>query len=87
VADESYLRESILVPARKVRAGWRPIMPPYEGQVSEEDMVRLIAFLKGLRRPGDYPPQVQEAEPPEAREKGKGKEKEKAVGKDKGKGK
>jgi cytochrome c oxidase subunit II len=66
LADESYIRESILIPARKVRAGWRPIMPPYQGQVGPDDMARLLAFLKGLREAKDYPPQVQQAEPPEA---------------------
>lgn len=69
LADESYLRESILVPARKVRAGWRPIMPPYEGQVSEDDLIRLIAFIKDLKRAEDYPPLLQSAEPPEAKGK------------------
>ena len=54
LADESYLRESILFPARKVRAGWRPIMPTFKNQVSEDDLIRLVAFLKGLRS-GDTP--------------------------------
>ena len=68
LADESYLRESILYPARKVRAGWRPIMPSYSGQVSEEDMVRLVAFLKSLRT-GQTPPRVEHATPPAVEEK------------------
>jgi len=69
VADESYLRESIRTPAAKVRAGWRPIMPAFtKDKVSEEDMVKLIAFLKGLRQ-GQTPPRVEESEPPEAKVK------------------
>jgi cytochrome c oxidase subunit 2 len=62
-ADESYLRESILFPNAKVRQGYRSIMPTYQGQVSEDDLVRLVAFLKGLG-PGQTPPRVEQAEPP-----------------------
>ncbi len=67
VADESYLRESILYPARKVRAGWRPIMPTYKGQVSEDDLIRLIAFIKSLK-PGETPSRVEESTPPAVKE-------------------
>jgi cytochrome c oxidase subunit 2 len=48
VADEAYLRESILLPAAKVVKGWQPIMPTYQGQVSEEQLIDLIAYLKSL---------------------------------------
>jgi cytochrome c oxidase subunit 2 len=66
-ADETYLRESILYPAAKVRAGYRPIMPSFKGQVSEDDLLRLIAFIKSLG-PGQTPPRVEEANPPEVKE-------------------
>ena len=36
IADETYLRESILNPQAKVVAGFQPIMPTFQGQVSEE---------------------------------------------------
>ena len=39
VADEAYLRESILTPAAKIVDGYQPIMPTYQGQVSEEDVL------------------------------------------------
>jgi cytochrome c oxidase subunit 2 len=66
LADESYLRESIRFPANKVRDGWRPIMPAFTKEmVSEQDMVKLIAFLKTLE-PGGTPPRVEESIPPEA---------------------
>jgi cytochrome c oxidase subunit 2 len=68
VADESYIRESILYPARKIRAGYRPIMPSFKGQVSEEDLIRLIAFIKALE-PGGTPSRVEESTPPEVSEK------------------
>ena len=70
VADESYLRESILYPARKVRAGWRPIMPSFiaefrtkKGTIDEEQLVSLIAYVKSLHE-GDLPPRVEESSPP-----------------------
>jgi cytochrome c oxidase subunit 2 len=48
VADENYLRESILFPMRQVVAGYEPIMPTYEGRISEEQLVELVAYLKSL---------------------------------------
>ena len=47
-ADEDYLRESILSPAAKVVAGYQPIMPSFQGQVSEEGLLQLISYIKGL---------------------------------------
>jgi cytochrome c oxidase subunit II len=48
VADENYVRESILVPAAKVVSGFKPIMPSFQGQVSEEQLDALIAYVKSL---------------------------------------
>ena len=45
-ADESYLRDSILLPQKDVVAGYAPIMPSYQGVASEDDLIRLIAYLK-----------------------------------------
>src|SRR5581483_7929978 len=50
VADDAYIRESILNPRAKVVQGWQPIMPTFQGQVSEEDLIQLIAFVRALRR-------------------------------------
>ena len=50
VADEVYIRESILNPRAKVVAGFRPIMPTFAGQVSEESVLQLIAYVKSLAR-------------------------------------
>lgn len=50
VADEAYLRESILRPAAKVVAGFRPIMPPFEGQIGEEGLMQLITYIKSLAK-------------------------------------
>ena len=48
VADDTYLHESILTPAARVVAGYQPIMPTYQGQLGEEDVGALIAYIKSL---------------------------------------
>jgi cytochrome c oxidase subunit 2 len=48
VADEAYIRESILDPRAKTVAGYGQIMPVYQGQLSEESLVELVAYLKSL---------------------------------------
>ncbi len=63
IADEDYIRESILAPGAKIVAGWQNIMPTFKGQVDEEDIIQLIAFIKGLRR-GQTPRRVEEYWPP-----------------------
>jgi cytochrome c oxidase subunit 2 len=45
VADDNYLRDSILLPRKDVVAGFEPLMPSFAGQVSEEDLQALIAYL------------------------------------------
>jgi cytochrome c oxidase subunit 2 len=50
-ADETYIRESILRPAQKQVAGYQQIMPTYEGQISEEGVMHLIAYIKTLGAP------------------------------------
>jgi len=48
VANESYIRESILNPRAKVVAGFQPIMPTFQGQVTEEQVLQLIAYIKSI---------------------------------------
>lgn len=48
VADEAYIRESILNPRAKVVAGYETLMNTYQGQVSEEQILDIIAYLKSL---------------------------------------
>ncbi len=48
-ADESYIRESILQPQAKIVAGYQPIMPTFQGQLSEEQILALIAYVKSLQ--------------------------------------
>jgi len=49
VADESYLRESIMNSQAKVVEGYQPIMPAFQGMVSEENLMQLVAYLKALK--------------------------------------
>jgi cytochrome c oxidase subunit II len=48
LADENYVRESILSPAAKVVNGYQPIMPSFAGRLSDDDIVQLIAYLKSI---------------------------------------
>jgi cytochrome c oxidase subunit 2 len=52
LADEAYLRESILKPMTKISKGFQPLMPTYEGQVGEEQILQLIAYIKSLEAQG-----------------------------------
>lgn len=55
-ADEAYLRDSILQPRRAVVAGFAPLMPSFKGIVNDDQMVRLIAYLKSLPTGQGVPP-------------------------------
>jgi cytochrome c oxidase subunit 2 len=49
VADEGYVRESILTPGAKLVAGYQAVMPTYKGLLSEEDVMRLVAYVRSLK--------------------------------------
>ena len=51
MADENYVRESILSPAAKIVVGFKPIMPTFQGMVSEEQLNALVAYMKSLSQP------------------------------------
>lgn len=48
VADEQYIRNSILNPGSQIVEGYQPIMPTFKGQVTEEQLVALVAYIKSL---------------------------------------
>jgi cytochrome c oxidase subunit 2 len=50
-ANEDYIRESILNPAAKIVRGYQPIMPTFKGQVTEEELIQLVNYLKTLDAP------------------------------------
>jgi len=52
LADDNYVRESILDPKAKVTAGFQPIMPTFQGIVSEEQLLQLTAYIKSLGTEG-----------------------------------
>ena len=52
VANEDYVRESILNPRAKVVAGFQPIMPTFQGLVSEEQVLQLVAYVRSLGQEG-----------------------------------
>jgi cytochrome c oxidase subunit 2 len=47
-ADRGYIRESIQNPAAKIVAGYAPIMPTFEDQISEEELLQLVAYIESL---------------------------------------
>ena len=51
VADENYVRESILNPTAKIVSGFKPVMPTFQGIVSEEQLNALVAYVKSLSQP------------------------------------
>jgi cytochrome c oxidase subunit II len=48
-ADDAYIRESILQPKAKIVAGYQPVMPTFQGLVSEEQILNLTAYIKSLQ--------------------------------------
>lgn len=48
LADEAYIRESILFPNERVVAGYQPIMPTYEGRIDEEQLLQLVEYIRSL---------------------------------------
>jgi cytochrome c oxidase subunit 2 len=48
IADEKYIHDSILYPARDIAAGYEPLMPSYEGRITEEQIFELVTYIKSL---------------------------------------
>jgi len=48
VGNDAYLRESILRPNAKIVAGYPPIMPTFQGQISEEGLLHILAYIRSL---------------------------------------
>jgi cytochrome c oxidase subunit 2 len=51
IADENYVRDSILLPKKDVVAGFDPIMPSFAGQIPEEDIAAIIDYIRATGRP------------------------------------
>ena len=67
VADESYIREAIVNPQAVLVAGYPPIMPTFQGLISEEGLLQLVAYVKSLSSapPADAPASAAPAITPE----------------------
>jgi cytochrome c oxidase subunit 2 len=48
VADETYIRDSILDPKNQVAAGYAPVMPTFAGQIGEDDLAKLVAYIESI---------------------------------------
>jgi cytochrome c oxidase subunit 2 len=48
IADDKYIRDSILLPRSQIAAGYEPLMPSFGGKVSEEQLLRLVLYIKSL---------------------------------------
>ena len=64
LADESYLRESILEPQAKITAGFQSLMPSFQGRVNEEQLMQLVAYVGSLGARGNSPAVVPAVPPP-----------------------
>ena len=65
MVDDAYLRESIVLPQAKIVDGFLPIMPTFQGLVSEEQLLQLIAYVKSLEAAGTaQPPAAPAGTPP-----------------------
>ena len=49
LVDDAYLRDAILNPSEHVTAGFSPIMPTYQGQISEDGLIDLVEFIKNMQ--------------------------------------
>ncbi len=49
LVNDAYLRDAILSPSAHIVAGFAPIMPTYQGQISEDGLIDLIEYIKGMK--------------------------------------
>jgi cytochrome c oxidase subunit 2 len=49
LVNDAYLRDAILNPSEHVTAGFSPIMPTYQGQISEDGLIDLVEYIKDLQ--------------------------------------
>ena len=49
LVNEAFLRDAILNPSQHVTAGFAPIMPTYQGQISEDGLIDLVEYIKNLQ--------------------------------------
>jgi cytochrome c oxidase subunit 2 len=55
LADEGYLRDSILFPAKQIVGGYTNDMPSFRGRISEEELLEVVAYLKSISGQAPHP--------------------------------
>jgi cytochrome c oxidase subunit 2 len=55
IADEGYVRESIENPSARLVNGFGPIMPTFQGQVTPDQLIQIMSFIKSLQAPNAQP--------------------------------
>ena len=48
VADENYIRQSVMEPNSQIVEGFAPAMPTYAGRIDDEEITALIAYIRSL---------------------------------------
>ncbi len=56
MADDAYLRDSILEPKKQIVAGYKPVMPSFADAVSDADLTALVAYIKSLGQTSEHTP-------------------------------
>jgi len=65
LADDTYIRTSIINPSGQVVDGWQPIMPTFQGQLSEEQLLTLVEYIRSIGpAPGAPAPEPRPSPPP-----------------------
>jgi cytochrome c oxidase subunit 2 len=72
VVNEEYVRRAILDPMNEIVTGYQPIMPTYTGRLSEEDVLKLVAYIKSLAAEYHEPSQPESPEAGAAAQEGGG---------------
>ena len=49
IADERYIHDSVMLPRKDIVAGFDPIMPSFQGEIAEDDLLEIIEYIKSLR--------------------------------------
>jgi cytochrome c oxidase subunit 2 len=49
LVNDAYLRDAILNPSQHITAGYAPIMPTYQGQISEDGLIDLVEYIKAMQ--------------------------------------
>ena len=55
IADERYIHDSVLLPRKEITAGYAPIMPSFQGQITQDALLEIIEYVKSLKtaQPGE----------------------------------